>query len=63
LVAKQLGRQAIHMGGLLQVLFGIHGGRFCRDPVYAELFNEHWISPAAVETPAEAESIENRCYW
>jgi hypothetical protein len=62
-VAKQLGRQAIHMGGFLQVLFGIHGGRFRRDPVYAELFNEHWITPAAAETPAEAKSIENHCYW
>jgi hypothetical protein len=62
-VAKQLGRQAIHMGGFLQVLFGIHGGRFRRDPVYAELFNQHWIAPPVTETPVEASSIENGCYW
>jgi hypothetical protein len=60
---KDLGRQAIHMGGFLQVLFGIHGGRFRQDPVYSELFNEHWIAPTAAETPAEASSIESGCYW
>lgn len=63
MVAKQLGRQAIHMGGFLQVLFGIHGERFRRDPVYAELFNDHWIAPATAETPMEAHRIENGCYW
>lgn len=63
LFAKQLGRQAIHMGGFLQVLFGIHGGRFRRDPVYTELFNESWIAPATTETPAEASRVENGCYW
>jgi hypothetical protein len=61
--AKRMGRQAIHMGGFLQVLFGIHGGRFRRDPVYSELFNDHWIAPTSDETPPEARSIEEGCYW
>jgi hypothetical protein len=63
LLAKQLGRHAIHMGGFLQVLFGIHGSRFRQDQAYAELFNQHWIAPADSETPMEAKSIENGCYW
>ena len=63
LVAKQLGNQPILMGWFLQVLFGIHGGRFRQDPVYPELFNEHWIAPAATETPSEGSRVENACYW
>ena len=61
--AKRLGRQALHMGGFLQVLFGIHGGRFRRDPAYADLINEHWISPSAEETPPESAAVEEGCYW
>ena len=63
LVAKRLSRQAIHMGGFLQVLFGIHGGRFRSDPLYAELINEHWTVPTTAETPTEAPRIENGAYW
>lgn len=61
--AKRLGRQALHMGGFLQVLFGIHGGRFRRDPAYADLINKHWIAPSAEETPPESAAVEEGCYW
>jgi hypothetical protein len=61
--AKRLGRQAIHMGGFLQVLFGIHGARFRRDPAYKDLINEHWIAPSSEETPPEASRVEEGCYW
>lgn len=60
---RRLGRQAVHLGGFLQVLFGIHGGRFRRDPAYRDLINEHWVAPSAYETPAEAARVENGCYW
>ena len=61
--ARRLGCQALHLGGFLQVLFGIHGGRFRRDPAYRDLINEHWISPSARETPPEATRVEDGCYW
>lgn len=61
--ARRLGCQALHLGGFLQVLFGIHGGRFRRDPAYRDLINEHWIAPSSEETPREAGRIEGGCYW
>lgn len=63
--AKEMGKQAIHMGGVTQILFGIKGRRW--EELYADstakLFNEHWIRPLQVETPAQKERVENGCYW
>lgn len=36
---KQAGKQAVHMGGMLQLLFGIKGKRW--DTM--QLYNEHWV--------------------
>ena len=63
--AKSLGKQAIHMGGSTQVLFGIKGKRW--EKLYADstakLFNEHWTRPDKSETPENSEKIERGCYW
>ncbi|MDE5818693.1 MAG: hypothetical protein K2I07_05165 [Lachnospiraceae bacterium] len=37
---KQAGKQAVHMGGMLQLLFGIKGKRW--DDM--QIYNEHWVS-------------------
>lgn len=62
---KQLGKQALHLGGVTQILFGIKGRRW--EELYADstakLFNEHWVRPLPAETPANKNSIENGCYW
>lgn len=63
---KKLGKQAIHMGGALQLLFGIKGSRWEKQypPEFGQmLFNEHWIYPARDERPVGAEKIEDACYW
>jgi hypothetical protein len=63
--AKSLGKQAIHMGGVTQILFGIRGRRW--EELYAEttalLFNEHWVRPMQSETPASKDIVEEGCYW
>jgi hypothetical protein len=63
--AKQLGRQAIHMGGVTQILFGIKGKRW--EELYADstalMFNEHWVRPLPSETPENSNSVEKGCYW
>jgi len=63
--AKRLGKQAIHLGGVTQILFGIKGQRW--ETVYADttatLFNEHWIRPLASETPEGHYKVEDGCYW
>jgi len=61
---KGLGRQAVHLGGNTQLLFGIRGKRWeVQSPDIACLFNEHWVRPSADETPAGAENVEGGCYW
>lgn len=62
---KKMGKQAIHLGGVTQILFGIKGRRW--EELYADstarLFNEHWVRPMPSETPASKDSVENGCYW
>jgi hypothetical protein len=64
--AKKLGKQAIHMGGATQLLFGIKGKRWEEHEhahSTAKLFNEHWIRPQESETPANKDNVDNGCYW
>jgi hypothetical protein len=64
--AKTIGKQAIHLGGVTQILFGIKGRRWEKDDYAdstAKMFNEHWIRPMESETPALKDRVENGCYW
>lgn len=74
---KRLGKQAIHIAGGTQLLFGILGKRWVeqykdiwhyRPNVdininYRPLFNENWIYPLPCDTPEDAIKVENACYW
>lgn len=75
---KRMGKQAVHIGGGLQLLFGIKGNRWesgaytsCwhyRPGIdinidYRTLFNDHWIRPSNEEKPQSAKNVENECYW
>jgi hypothetical protein len=60
---KAAGRQAIHLGGALQVLFGIRGRRWEQMPTIAAMMNEHWVRPSDLETPVSATRVEGGCYW
>jgi hypothetical protein len=61
---KRRGKQAIHLGGATQVLFGIKGRRWESMPFFSEhIINKHWVRPMAAETPQAAHSIEGGCYW
>lgn len=69
---KRMGKQAIHMGGSLQLLFGIMGNRWDHDEphyengvfiYYAGLENEYWVRPSASERPKSHKVVENSCYW
>ena len=69
---KRMGKQAIHMGGSLQLLFGIMGNRWDHDEphyengvfiYYAGLENEYWVRPSASERPKTHKVVENSCYW
>ncbi len=58
---KQMRKQAVHMGGSLQTLFGIKGARW--DINYAHMYNESWVYPSEAETPNGYEKVEGGCYW
>jgi hypothetical protein len=60
---KDSGRQAIHLGGALQVLFGIRGRRWEQMPAIAALMNPSWVRPSQVETPVSAAFVDEGCYW
>ena len=71
--AKRMGRQALHLGGALQLLFGIRGRRwddptygqeeFGKRNVYRQLFNDAWVYPTQKYRPENANNVENGCYW
>ena len=71
--AKRQGKKAVHMGGALQLLFGISGKRWedpkygsatlKRNGAYTGLFNKYWCRPNEQENPPIAIQVEGGCYW
>ena len=71
--AKRTGHQAIHIGGSLQLLFGIKGKRW-EDPKYGPVYglsegsysklmdNPSWVRPEEYRTK-QSENVEGACYW
>jgi hypothetical protein len=71
---KRSGKKAVHLGGSLQLLFGIKGKRW-EDPnygvkewgipygSYTNLINEYWVRPSDQLKPKNAEQVEGACYW
>jgi hypothetical protein len=60
---KEYGKQAIHIGGGLQILFGIKGKRWDNDPLIASFYNEYWVRPKENEKPNQCQVVEAGCYW
>jgi hypothetical protein len=61
---KRMGKKAVHMGGITQLLFGIKGGRWDLSPKYSQhLYNEHWIRPLSEDRPNNYKTVENGSYW
>lgn len=63
---KKAGKQAIHMGGMTQIFFGIKGKRWEDNPAYyyiKELMNDDWVYPLESEKPKLAKNVEQSCYW
>lgn len=60
---KRMGKQAIHLGGATQLMFGIRGGRWDNTPAIARFKNDAWVTASSDETPKCAASVENGCYW
>ncbi len=63
MLAKKAGRVGIHLGGHLQLLFGIYGQRHLHHEWHRKHINEAWVRPDAIEVPMSAERVEGGCYW
>jgi hypothetical protein len=61
--AKNAGRIGIHLGGPLQILFGILGGRWTWNPDFKPFIKSTWVRPSEDETPKTASLVESGCYW
>lgn len=61
--AKVLGKQSIHLGGPLQILFGIKGRRWDSNKTMQAFYNDHWARPSQEETPSKSNEVEGGCYW
>ena len=69
---KRMGKKAVHIGGSLQLLFGIMGSRWDHDKphyekgtyiYYAGLENKYWVRPSNKEKPSKHHKVEDSCYW
>ncbi len=56
---KRQGKKAIHIGGPLQLYFGIKGKRWEN----LKYINEYWVSPSDNEKPENLQKVEGGCYW
>lgn len=56
---KRMGKSAIHMGGEMQLLFGIKGKRWAHITSY----NSSWVTAEPDERPKNRNSVEDGCYW
>lgn len=63
-IKRDLGRKAVHLGGVSQLLFGIKGRRWDEQPAYTQrIYNDAWVRPLPEEAPGAASRVEGGCYW
>ena len=60
---KELGKQAIYIGGAIQIMFGIKGARWDHHPIISELYNDYWIRPGEESKPLNSSKLDSSCYW
>ncbi len=60
---KRMGKKAVHIGGGLQLMFGIRGKRWDENPEATAMYNDAWVYPSEAETPKGANMVEGACYW
>jgi hypothetical protein len=62
---KKIGKKAVHVGGALQLLFGIKGNRWEEREEFLGYINDNWIKPDVSEIPSLdiKSKIDNGSYW
>lgn len=60
----KLNKTVMYVGGVLQFMFGIKGGRFEDvDNNYYSYINQYFKSPYEEDKPKDYQLVENGCYW
>lgn len=62
-IKNDLSKSSIHMGGALQILFGIKGTRWDHHDEISKFYNNYWIRPQENEKPKFYKTVEEGCYW
>lgn len=60
---KKMKKPAIHVGGGLQIMFGIKGNRWDNHEVISHFYNEHWKRPYDSEKTRNHQVVEGSTYW
>lgn len=63
---KKEGKQAIHLAGATQLLFGIKGKRWEENEAFTYVkkrFNEAWVYPGDEDKLTDGNKVEGGCYW
>lgn len=60
---KETGHQAIYVGGVLQILFGIKGNRWDDREYASKFYNEYWVRPGEDNKPKSTKDLDGNCYW
>ncbi|MGR4383083.1 hypothetical protein K8Q47_08300 [Escherichia coli] len=61
---KGMGKQAIHLAGWTQILFGIKGKRWDDLPYISKYYNDAWVRPQQQSKKIKGfDSIKKGCYW
>jgi hypothetical protein len=60
--AKRMGKKAVHVGGALQLMFGIMGKRWEGRHIPG-MQAEYWVRPSEAETPRNKDIVEGGSYW
>jgi len=62
-IKNQMNKTALHLGGAVQIMFGIIGHRWESYAGLKRFFNDNWTRPLPEETPPKYKIAENGCYW
>lgn len=62
-VKRELRKQAVHLGGISQMIFGIKGRRWDIRPSFSRYYNDAWSRPLDHERPENFLLTENGGYW
>ena len=62
-VVKKMGKPAIHVGGGLQIMFGIKGNRWDSMPAVNKYYNDYWKRPYYSEKTRNHQVVEGSTYW